>query len=663
MAQWNTERILAIGKDALYNDNEYVLSIQYFNQAIKIKPYLPESYILRSVAKINLGDYFGAEEDCNKSLEINPFVPYAYFIRGFSRANQNELYEALQDLNKALKFQPNDTAYLSYRLAIKEVAKDYKAAIEDVDILYKLQPKRHQLLYYKGNYLLELKDTANAILLFEKLNKLDERCSLGWSALGFIYMQKKSNDAALEYFNQSIIRKSTYSGDYINRGYFNKNKNNLKQALLDYNNAIKYDSSEVLGYYNRGMLLEYLGDSNRALKDLEKTVELDSTNYDARLNKAILELTLTHNYKQAIIDYMLILEKYPYFIPALSGIAEAEESLENYQMASFYKQKIKNINKNTNYFKQKAKESIVASNKISKNIKENGLVIRKNKNKLFNEFDPNLIDSTSISITGKIQNRNVNVINERNFSINSIVINRLPRSTNLSRAEIDEINRLKIVQVYFCLSNNDIPLLSDIISIHFTAIKTITDSLSNSNNQTEKYLARGVEFDLVKDYIGALNDFDKVIQISPDYVLGYFSRANIRLKLFETQCERNGTSSDNIKIKEQQLLNPEIKEFKDDSITYQMIINDYDKVIELNPDFTFAYFNKANILCSQKDFKLAISNYSKAISIDSEFAEAYFNRGLTYLFIGEDAKGLADLSKAGELGVYKAYNLIQRFKK
>ena len=47
---------------------------------------------------------------------------------------------------------------------------------------------------------------------------------------------------------------------------------------------------------------------------------------------------------------------------------------------------------------------------------------------------------------------------------------------------------------------------------------------------------------------------------------------------------------------------------------------------------------------------------------DIDFAEAYFNRGLTYIYIGENEKGLADLSKAGELGIYQAYNLITRFK-
>ena len=93
-----------------------------------------------------------------------------------------------------------------------------------------------------------------------------------------------------------------------------------------------------------------------------------------------------------------------------------------------------------------------------------------------------------------------------------------------------------------------------------------------------------------------------------------------------------------------------------------MIIRDLDKVIEMHPEFAFSYFNKANIIGTQKDFKTAIALYTKAIERDNEFAEAYFNRGLTRIFIGEDEQGISDLSKAGELGIYQSYNLIQRFK-
>ena len=100
---------------------------------------------------------------------------------------------------------------------------------------------------------------------------------------------------------------------------------------------------------------------------------------------------------------------------------------------------------------------------------------------------------------------------------------------------------------------------------------------------------------------------------------------------------------------------------KIDGADFELMMRDYDYVITHQADFSFAYYNKANMLCIQQDFKAAISYYTQAIDADSDFAEAYFNRGLTYNYINQMEKGIADLSKAGELGIYQAYNLISRF--
>ena len=48
-AQINTDRMMSVGRTALYFD-DYVLSIQYFNQVINAKPYLAEPYFYRAVA-------------------------------------------------------------------------------------------------------------------------------------------------------------------------------------------------------------------------------------------------------------------------------------------------------------------------------------------------------------------------------------------------------------------------------------------------------------------------------------------------------------------------------------------------------------------------------------------------------------------------------------
>lgn len=49
-AQINTERVMTIARNALYFE-DYVLSIQYFNQVINAKPYLYEPYFFRGLAK------------------------------------------------------------------------------------------------------------------------------------------------------------------------------------------------------------------------------------------------------------------------------------------------------------------------------------------------------------------------------------------------------------------------------------------------------------------------------------------------------------------------------------------------------------------------------------------------------------------------------------
>ena len=78
-AQINTDQVMNIGRNALYFE-DYILSIQYFNQVISAKPYLAEPYFYRSIAKLNLDDYNGAEEDATLAIERNKFIIDAYQV-------------------------------------------------------------------------------------------------------------------------------------------------------------------------------------------------------------------------------------------------------------------------------------------------------------------------------------------------------------------------------------------------------------------------------------------------------------------------------------------------------------------------------------------------------------------------------------------------------
>lgn len=659
MAQWNTERILSIGQNALYFE-DYVLSIQYFNQVIRIKPYLAEPYLNRAIAKIQLGDYQGADQDCSEAIDRNPFLPQAYYARGFARRKMSYFKEAIADFTKALEFSPNNLNLLMSRMDARDANKDYQGAMSDLEAYLKLNPKNNTLLYEKGRLQLEQKDTVSAEKTFSQFILKDSTNSLSWSSRAFLRMQRDDKDGALKDYTEAIKRNSTFAGDYINRGILNVEKKNYNQALSDYDHAVKLDKNDALVYYNRGLLRANLGDNNNALSDLTMVLKMDSSNTEALLRKAMLEQTIG-SYRSAIRDYKIIITRYKYFIPAYQGIAEAEEALGNQKVGYQYRQMASNIEKNKDYINRKNKQMLQATNKLAANSQKSS---NSRKTELFNRFAAQNMDDTEAeskytdATRGAVQDKYTDVINEKNFVLTYYSKIDEIRHTNLYYPTLEQYNKENKLSSILKITNNEVTLTAELINSHFEAINELSLKLSKDTNNADIYFNRALEFAMVQDFNSSVEDLNKAIALRPNFMLAYFCRAIIRYKLIEytknATIDQNNAGTDRAKktAADQQSL-----------FDVEKVMQDYEKVNMLTPDFEFAYFNMANILCTQKDFQTAISNYTKCIEIDRDFAEAYFNRGLTYLFIGEDAKGLADLSKSGELGIYRAYNLIQRFKK
>lgn len=661
--QWNTERILTIGRNTLYFE-DYVLSIQYFNQVIKIKPYLAEPYMYRAMAKIQLGDDKGAELDATEAIERNPFLPEAYYIRGFAHRRAGNYSDAVADFSTAYDFSPNSLNLLLNRMDAFMRLEKYTNAMTDLETYNRQSPKSKQLLYEKGVIFLLMKDTINAEKSFAEFAKSDSTNAQAWAALALLKLQKNDMEGAYSDYSRAIGLKSTNPGDYINRGIVNVQRKNYREALKDYDKAISLDKSGPLAYYNRGLLRANLGDNNNALSDLEKVVSLDTTQIEAFYRKALIQNSLKM-YKKSIADFTKIIAKYPNFLPAYWGIAEAYDGLKNKKESFRYRQMAYNIEKNKDNLPKKPKDEIVAENKIDKNAPKQGT---KNKTELFNRFVTQNIDDTPTQTKygdtrrGNIQNKYTDIVNERNFVLTYYAKSDEIRQTNLYHAIVEDYNKLRKLSTVLKITNNEIPLTPELINRHFEAINIMTNKISTNESDVNLYFNRSLEFALVQDFNSSIEDLNRALSIRPDFTIAYFTRANIRYKLVEYNKsiipESDGYKFENATDRSKRILSENKYKFD-----VEMIMRDLDKVIEQQPTFTFAYFNKANILCVQQDYKTAIANYSKAIEYDNEFAEAYYNRGLTYLFTGEDKQGVADLSKAGELGIYQAYNLIQRFNK
>ena len=647
-AQLNTDRITAIGRNALYFD-DYVLSIQYFNQVIKLKPYLSEPYLLRAIAKIQLGDYMGAELDCNASIERNPFQPGAYYTRGYIYRQTNQLEKAEEDFNQALVFAPENRTYIAMRADVLAEMEEYDLALQDINHLIHRDPQSASLHFEKGSICLRSNDTVCALEAFGKATAYDSQNPANWSALGLVQLMLDAQDEALASLSKSIEQGSKWAGDYINRGIIYYRKHNYRSALADYDKAVALSPRDAQCYYNRGVLRQELGDYNRALEDFTQAINFAPDRIELYYQRGMVQLQL-RQWQDALNDFHIIMERYPYFLPAYYLAAQAETSLGNGKEAYQLRQQAYHLEQHKDSIQSLQTNMQLADNQPQQRDRRKEFSTLAAQNQESNE-EENKYDSDT---RGTVQKRYTDVVNEPNIFLSYYATNSNAnslRQTNYSHATVDAYNRTMQLPAPLRFTTQEMTLTADMVNQHFAQISNLSHQIDlleqiarpQKESNTElcaAYIARAFEFALVQDYSSALDDVTRAILQDGRLYFAYFCRANWRYKLLEYKRAMGETT---------------------DKADFELMMRDYDYVISHLPDFSFAYYNKANMLCIQQDFKAAISYYTQAIATDSDFAEAYFNRGLTYIYIGENEKGIADLSKAGELGIYQAYNLITRF--
>ena len=71
------------------------------------------------------------------------------------------------------------------------------------------------------------------------------------------------------------------------------------------------------------------------------------------------------------------------------------------------------------------------------------------------------------------------------------------------------------------------------------------------------------------------------------------------------------------------------------------------------------YFNSGYAKAELKKYRGAIQDYNKVIELNPNFVNAYYNRGIAKIKSGQKDDGCLDFSKAGELGSAKAYEAIK----
>jgi tetratricopeptide (TPR) repeat protein len=89
-------------------------------------------------------------------------------------------------------------------------------------------------------------------------------------------------------------------------------------------------------------------------------------------------------------------------------------------------------------------------------------------------------------------------------------------------------------------------------------------------------------------------------------------------------------------------------------------ILNFNKAIELNPDYADAYMNRGAAYAESADYGQAIRDYNKAIELNPDIEYAYYGRGLAYYYSGNPEQAILDYNRAIELDPNYAYAYLGR---
>jgi tetratricopeptide (TPR) repeat protein len=227
--------------------------------------------------------------------------------------------------------------------------------------------------------------------------------------------------------------------------------------------------------------------------------------------------------------------------------------------------------------------------------------------------------------------------------------------------EIEALNNKNNNDPFLIISNRPYAFQT----IHKEAFKSLLDNWSNEisihSKNSNAYLNRGIIYEQSEKFNEAISDFSKAIEADDRNMLAYFCRANSRAKMVDIIRSQGSLPEPEILNISGNKTTIENKTGEIRILDYEEIIQDYESIIYMNPNFIFAWFNMANTKVKKRDYLNAIKDYSKAIELEPDFGEAYFNRGLTRIYMNDLEGGALDLSRAGELGLTEAYNVIKRY--
>lgn len=636
-AQYDTDVFMWRGRQAL-NDGKYSQAIENFNILARLDTADYWGFFFRGIAKYNLGDIRGAQTDFNRTIRLNPVFTNGYHYRAITESRFGLYDEALNDLKKAIELRPGEIGLYFTRGVTNFLAQNMKEAVDDFNRYIRQEPKDPAAYLNRGACSLFLADTTQALKDYDRAIKLDRFDPEGFIRRARVYASQGRYEAALEDFGKAIELDKTNTFAYFNRALCYYEVQDFNSAMADLNKVLEEEPGNALTLYNRSLIYSQVGAYQEALEDLDRVININPGNVLAHFNRASIFVEMGR-WKDALEDYDKAIELYPDFAKAYLNrsyvknmLGRQKESKQDYDIAQ---QKVSE-------YHAKAKAEGAALSDTTKNF--SGLLAF-DADFAKKDFDDELLQHRDIDIRLRplYKFSLAQQKEERNMAL----------SGKFESALLDRF--LDAAPVPVVISNGN-------STGQMTHIFTDT---------AEDCFVKGLQDIQNKQFTSAVSWFDKAVERCTDekerdtyarYYKAFYllNRGVLKAEMIDFIASLEGNVQ-TLSMDDQGATRARVSDKVDRSYDYSEAITDIQEAITILPDIPYLWFNLGNLHCLSTELVSSLQDYSKAISLHPQMGDAYFNRGLVLIYLKDKEKGCIDLSRAGELGVGDAYNVISKY--
>lgn len=592
---------------------------------------------------------------------------YAYLVQGYSKAKAGHYDESISDLNRAIQLTPEFPAAYFKRALVHAERKDYEKAIVDYTKVIELNPED--------------------AIAYQKRGRVKRRHG---SSKSDIVKKLDLYTAAIDDYTHAIRLYPRYVVAYNNRGWakyllgkYAADTNTLRlyeAAVDDYTQAIKIDPEYIRAYKNRGRVQAAIGDIEAAngnpkvarilykagIADYYKSedVGLQKTHVEpAKGRKStvrVMSWTGTSSgffygsgffvdNDKIVTNIHVVDMSGPVFVKlidketiwAVKGVTafDAENDLVILKIEGEGTPLILG-----NSDMAEIGESVIVVGYPGKRYKVSTGTIHGTKDG--GQFLLTTVDTASGSSGGPILNSKNEVIgihvssnNSTSSAIPSNILKPLLEQSEFVEPLPEWQKRAQILAyVYFSKGKKKSGAEN-----YEAAIVDFNKAIQLNPEYARVYFERGFAKYKIGDHIGAIDDYTQAIKFNPQYALAYNNRGNRRRSLGTSKASQGDIA--------------EAHEM------YEAAIEDFTRAIQSYPKYALAYNNRGrtqrefgkskadqgDVAEAQRLYKNAIEDHTHAININPEYTDAYFRRGIQRRHFGSLKADNGNIAEAQQL--------------